>query len=210
MTMRKPKVKEIKIASLVEADDNPNQMSAGQLDQLRAAMGRFGFLQFPLVSPIAGAPGRYMIVDGHHRVAAGRAEGEEALPCAVLDLTEEEQIALRMSMNKLRGELDLAKVAESMRWLGAHGWDPGEVAIGSGFSAEEVVDLLAATQPSTEELLKQAPGAEPAPEEQADGEPVIVEITLPTRADATRVKRALRKLGGGDMGAGIIKLLDNV
>ena len=94
---------------LRDADENPNKMEPEQLSMLAEAIRRKGFLQPILVRRVEG---QYEIIDGHHRTRAAREVGLTEIPCLVAtNCSDEDAAALRIGMNRFRGELDLAGTA---------------------------------------------------------------------------------------------------
>ncbi len=228
---------------LIEQKDNPNKMSAESFDVLVRAMAHVGFLQPLLVRPapddVTSAipqPGKYIIVDGVHRLKASRvvlgmkdsdvphrfvdrlhrvqSDLKLGLPCLVGEhLTESDAELARVGMNRMRGELDLAMVSNGLMDLKVAGLSNAELTI-SGFSRSEIDDLLASVKVPTEaELLAGAPAIEDVMGEKGDKveKPFLLELTFATRGELARAKKALRKAAGGkggDMAQGLLRLAE--
>jgi ParB-like chromosome segregation protein Spo0J len=85
--------------------DNPNRMSKRQLDALRKAIVRFGFI-VPIVTNR-----ELLIADGEQRLQVARDLGMSRVPVVRLDVEDVDRRLLRQVLNKLKGqhvpELDL-------------------------------------------------------------------------------------------------------
>lgn len=157
-------------------------------------------------------PSFHRLVDGVHRVLAARAAGLTEVPAVVVSVGADEAAALQIGMNRLRGELNLAEVAECLRDLHDDGWSSEQLAM-SGFSGEELDALLRANMPTTEDVLGGGLGAPPTKDEDEEPAPERVwklDLEFATRAQLMRVKKALRHAAGKGkpLGEGLLRLLD--
>lgn len=199
------KVSDIAVGLLVEAADNPNSMDAQQLEMLGHAIKKVGFLQPALVRQLPA--GRYEIIDGHHRIKAARELGYTDIPCVVLDNSDDAKaVALRIGMNRLRGELNLAAVARELDKLVEAGWGTDDLGL-TGFNPDEVEDLLESLNLQAEDdVLGQkidGPEADDAPPD-----PFVLEITFADRDTFKRAKAGLKRAAGsGDLSKGLMRLL---
>jgi hypothetical protein len=161
-------------------------------------------LQPPLVRP-SETKGTYVIVDGHHRVAAALGAGHEAMLVVVADMNAEEADLIPVGMGNLRGELDLGLTADVVVAALQDGVDRGAILTLSGFTDEELDALIRATQPETEDPL--TPAMEP--KEERPPNPFLLELTFATRDDLGRVKRALKRAAGkgGTLEDGLLRIL---
>lgn len=209
-----PEHAEVDLAHLHEpTSKNPNVMSSEDFTILTAAIRREGFLQPVLARPrLIERGGSYEIIDGVHRCKAAAAAGLVSVPCIIVDVDDDTAVMLRIAMNKLRGELDLATVARQVEALRAD--HSIEDLLVTGYTEKALKDLLEmAAEDRPEDALAQM-GADPseaAPEEERDPDApaFTLEIALlVTRREFLSIKRKLRKLGGGDMGAGLIHLMN--
>lgn len=200
---------------LLKAADNPNRMEKAQFERLVEAIETMGFLQPILVRPLAGHSGPavgYRVIDGHHRLAAAERLGMTHVPSVVVQSEEDEELVLRIGMNRLRGELDLTGVGKALQDLVSQGWGVEDLSI-TGFSEGEVNDLLASVSQSVSAL--QAAVEVPAQAEyeviEDDVETKVFELklTFRNREELKLVKRVLRRAGGKekDMAAGLLNLL---
>lgn len=93
---------------------NPNKMDDEMLRKEIASIEEFGFVD-PMTVRRVGH--RYQIIDGEHRwIAAGRIN-YGALPCIVLDVTDEVAEQLTIVLNDLRGKPNEEKLAALVRDL---------------------------------------------------------------------------------------------
>lgn len=191
---------------------NPNKMEPDRYVLLVAAIRRFGFLQPVLVRhvPDSNVPEAsfYEIIDGHHRVNAAKEVGLVEVACVdATGKTDEEVQALMVSMNRNRGELDLAIVAAGMVDLTQSGWSIDDLAV-TGFTTQEIEDLLASTKIGTEDILDQ-PIAPPEDDGQDGDDPFVLEISFASKDDMVACRKALKRAAGkgGDLGRGLIKAL---
>lgn len=192
---------------LDEADDNENVMSDETFHLLVEAIDKVGFLQPICVE--ASEHGRFKIVDGAHRTQAARLLGLTSIPCIVRDGSDGRESAIRISMNHLRGQLDLTAVAKTISSLEADGWSMGDLSL-TGFSEDELEHLLASTRAlDTEDLLTGAPEP-PDKEPPLDDKPWVLELRFDNKKQLATAKRGLRKAAGkgGELGAGLLRLLD--
>lgn len=189
---------------------NPNVMPADDYRRLVSAIQRVGFLQPVLVQ--ARANGRFTIVDGHHRVRAAKELGIEQIPCVIVEIDNELSAMLQLSMNKLRGSIDLGAAADIIATLADAGWTTPDLEL-SGYSDEEIDALIRTARASTDDVLENtdvAPPLEaPPPEMPADG-PYSFELKFSSRKDMQRAKRALRKAAGkgNELSVGLLRLID--
>lgn len=133
-----------KAATDLRANDwNPNRVFTPELRLLKRNLLTIGWVQPILVTPTG------LIIDGFHRVSLSLqdadviARWDGMVPCAVLDLPDDEAMALTVRMNRAKG----THVAVHMhhlvaRLLTEHGWTPERVGTAIGATRQEV-DVLA-------------------------------------------------------------------
>lgn len=198
----KLRIERVPIEELIEPDKNPNQMGAEEYRLLVGAVRRVGFLQ-PILARPEGS--KLRIVDGVHRYRAAQETGMKLVPVVVGAFDDDEAMALQIGMNRLRGELDLAKVAESMNELADIGWSRDDLTL-TGFAADEVDALLRSVETETEDEIL-AGTSSPEPEEPVD-KTYLLEIAMPDVKSLRAARRRLKKLGGGDLAKGLLALLE--
>jgi len=104
---------EIPQAELVDVDrlqldgDNPNKMKKNQLEALRSAIKRWGFI-VPVITNRD-----LLVADGEQRLTVARELGMKQVPVIRLDVEDVDRRILRQILNKLKGhhikELDQAE-----------------------------------------------------------------------------------------------------
>lgn len=225
-SLRPPEVVHLPVSSLLELPGNPNEMADAEYAALVAAIRANGFLQPILVCPPQGEgvghgagqvvgqegyypPDAHYVIDGQHRLRAARELSLPAVPCVVVRVTREQAQALRVAMNRLRGELDLTAVGRIFQELSDAGWTGGQLAQ-TGFSVGEVEDLLrAVSQPVDASPLPVDMGT-PDYDAGAPSEPPrkrhVLEVEFETAQQLTRARKALAA-GGSTLGEGLLRLL---
>ena len=83
---------------------NANSMSPELQDKLRAHIKRTGRYPFLVVRPHPDEPGRYQVLDGHHRVAVLRDLGHREARCDVWEVDDREAKLLLATLNRLQGQ----------------------------------------------------------------------------------------------------------
>jgi hypothetical protein len=189
------------------AEENPNVMRPEDFEHLVGTIRRDGFVQPVLVRNLGG--NRVEIIDGSHRKRAAQAAGLTDIPAIVLDVGPEQARALRISMNRLRGELDLTVVAREFQALAEAGWDVGQLAA-TGFSSDEVDALLRAGAGQDRDAEDELPNSFSEPDVRDESAPRwALELEFSSREELNRVKRRLKKLAGkgAPLEAGLLKAL---
>jgi ParB-like chromosome segregation protein Spo0J len=116
------------------AQYNPRRISDEELTALRRSLRRFGF-----VEPIVANRRSCLIVGGHQRLAAARAEGLEQVPVVWVDLDRPGELQLNLALNRIGGEWDEEKLSEI---LGDLSRDNEDLDL-TGFRSDELARLLA-------------------------------------------------------------------
>lgn len=203
----------VALNDIQEPARNPNQMSPADYQSLLATVRSQGFLQPPLLRRIEprspGAP-NWEFIDGVHRGRALRDCGVTSVLSVCTNATEEQAKLLQVSMNKLRGELNLTMVAETVREL-VEGGVTDETLRLIGYSEDDLRTMMEATSTTTDEdILEESTGSflDEAPEEEAKPKPYLLELTFKTAAELRKVKRVLKKAGSGDHAAGLLSLIE--
>lgn len=80
--------------ALTTRRENPRMMSPSELNALRASVDSLGFKSFVLAEEIK--PGRYGLVDGHHRVKVLREKKAPRVPIILLETDDKGMIDLAM------------------------------------------------------------------------------------------------------------------
>jgi hypothetical protein len=148
--LEQPQAAELKAydtAFLVERlnDKNPRWMADDQREALEASLSKFG-----CVEPIIFNVQTQRVVGGHQRILSSSATGIEQLPVREVALGDDEEIALNIFLNKVKGQLDYAKTAAYLQKLSP------EAIAATGFSLTEsntlIQSFLVDTSASEEEI----------------------------------------------------------
>ncbi len=119
---------------------NANVMSDELREKLRAHIKRTGRYPFLVVRPHPEEPGKYQVLDGHHRVAVLRELGHTEARCDVWDVDDREAKLLLATLNRLEGQDIPIRRAELIHAL------LGEMSIG------DLAGLLPETDKQIEDL----------------------------------------------------------
>lgn len=131
---------EVSVEAIRENDWNPNEVDSAMFQQLVENIRRAGFNQPLVVRPYDGdeEPFEYEVVDGAHRFRAAKQVGMVKVPVIVRPFTTAEAKTQTVAMNKLRGEMDPARVAQLIREVESDGIDLAELARFTGYSHDEL------------------------------------------------------------------------
>ncbi len=94
----------IPLDHLVPHPLNANSMSEELQEKLKAHIKRTGRYPFLVVRPHPEEPGKYQVLDGHHRVAVLRDLGHSEARCDVWDVDDREAKLLLATLNRLQGQ----------------------------------------------------------------------------------------------------------
>src|SRR5881397_1963689 len=83
---------------------NSNVMPEDLREKLRAHIRRTGRYPFLVVRPHPEEPGRFQVLDGHHRVEILRELGHADARCDVWDVNDREAKLLLATLNRLQGQ----------------------------------------------------------------------------------------------------------
>ena len=175
-------------------ENNPNKMEPERYAALVEFMRNNGFLQ-----PILALPqkdGTHEIADGHHRFWSATDIGLPSVDAVILDEEQARSELIGLGMNRLRGDMDLTIAADIIRRTKEDAdWSDEQLAMFSGFTADEITALLKDTEPQTDDnIIEEAAGAGAA--DDTGGKTFVLEIVLSTKENLRLVKRRLMKASG--------------
>jgi len=188
---------------------NPNKMDPERFSALVTAIKEEGFLQ-PILVTIS-PEGVMRIEDGHHRWwAALQLKLPQVSVVVKTSIDAGRATLLGIGMNRLRGELDLSTTIDVIREVQEMIGDLPMVEISTltGFTSDELEMLLEETTGSA--ILEDGAAAldEVREEVEVDKQKTYtLELTFTDREVFKRVKRRLKKLGGGDLSHGVVVAL---
>jgi ParB/RepB/Spo0J family partition protein len=102
-TVTSGEVRALTIDSLTEHPDNPNVMSASAFGKLVRNIENTGLYEPVVVRPSPNTPGKFQIINGHHRVRALRKLNSATVNAVVWDIDDEQTDILLMTLNRLGG-----------------------------------------------------------------------------------------------------------
>ncbi len=203
------KVKQVSVASVEDAPNvNPNRMDHEEYVILLAQIKRFGFSLQPPVLRDHG-DGKLVIIDGHHRMKACREVGLTQTMAVVLDLGEHlDDRILQISMNKLRGRLDLSEVGVLADALLKDGVAIDDVLL-SGFNQPDLTELIEALSGGEDDM----PGLDDVRSlenvlDDRQPKPFMLEVVFSDRDNYKACRRALKRASPtGELADGLINVL---
>ena len=134
---RKPTLTTIAIDKLHPHPDNPRKV-LGDIDELAESIKASGILQNLTVVPMNDDWTEFTVIIGHRRLAAAKQAGLTELPCAVVEMTEKEQLSTMLTENMQRSDLTVYEEAKGCQLLLDLGDTVAEVAEKTGFSESKI------------------------------------------------------------------------
>jgi len=117
-TKIKIKIVEIPLKDLFPAEYNPRKLTRQVIDDVKTSIIEFGFADPVVVNKRRWDNDKLVIVGGHKRwiaVKEMRDEGiwkRDTIPCVIRRLSETEEKALNIALNKIQDEFDLKLLAQ--------------------------------------------------------------------------------------------------
>ncbi len=135
----------IKIEKLFPHPQNPRK-NIGDVEELANSIKESGIFQnLTVVEGGAGVPAGdsgYTVIIGHRRLAASKLAGLTELPCAIVKMTEKEQIATMLLENMQRSDLTLIEQAQGFQMMLDLGDTHEEIAQKTGFAVSTIKKRL--------------------------------------------------------------------
>ena len=201
------KVKQISVATVEDRDDNPNRMDHDEYVILLEQIRRFGYSLEPVLLR-EHSDGRLVIIDGHHRMRAIREAGLVKTHAVVLDEGEHlDDRILQISMNKLRGRLDLTGVGQLADALLQDGVSLDDVLL-SGYKQPDLADLIdSLTDTGSAPSLDDVRNLDLDLDEKKP-KPFILEIEFASRDDMKACRKLLKRASPtGELAEGLLSAL---
>ena len=117
--------------------DNPRK-KLGYLDELADSIKAKGIMQNLTVVPKKDVRGEYTIIIGHRRHAAAKKARLYEVPCVVVDMDEQEQIATMLLENIQRSDLTAYEQAKGFQMMMDFGDSVSQIVEKTGFSESTV------------------------------------------------------------------------
>ncbi|MBR5826280.1 MAG: ParB/RepB/Spo0J family partition protein [Clostridia bacterium] len=153
-------IKMIDIEHIYPHPDNPRK-DVGDVSELAESIKSQGIMQnltvVPFVSkfnPGIKREGDYTVIIGHRRLAAAKKAGLREVPCAIVEMSEKEQIATMLSENMQRVDLSVSEEVQGIQMLLDLGDSVNDITKLTGFSESKVRQRMKLGKLSAEELGK--------------------------------------------------------
>lgn len=134
---RKPTLTTIAIDKLHPHPQNPRKV-IGDVTELAESIKANGILQNLTVVPMNDDWTEFTVIIGHRRLAAAKQAGLTELPCAVVEMTEKEQLSTMLTENMQRSDLTVYEEAKGCQLLLDLGDTVAEIAEKTGFSESKI------------------------------------------------------------------------
>ena len=144
------------VGKLYPHPDNPRK-ALGDLKELSESIKAKGVMQNLTVVPKVGSYGDFTIIIGHRRHAAAKMAGVKELPCVIVEMSEQEQIATMLLENIQRSDLTAFEQAKGFQMMMDFGDSVAEITKKTGFSDSTVRRRLKMAE-LDEEVLKKVSG----------------------------------------------------
>ncbi|MBQ7505328.1 MAG: ParB/RepB/Spo0J family partition protein [Ruminococcus sp.] len=149
--------KNIEISKLQPHPQNPRK-NVGDISELAASIKKNGVFQNLTVVP--NGDDTYTIIIGHRRHAAAQEAGLTELPCAVVEMTDKEQLSTMLLENMQREDLTVLEQAEGFQMMIDLGESVKSISEQTGFSQSTVrhrVELLKLDRDTLEKQGREIP-----------------------------------------------------
>ncbi|MEK5068091.1 site-specific DNA-methyltransferase [Sporosarcina sp. FSL K6-1508] len=189
-------IKKMKLSDLKPAPYNPRvdlQPGDPEYEQLKRSVLEFGLVETIVFNQRTG-----YVVGGHQRLKVLEELGYEELDVSVVDLSDDQEKALNVALNKISGDWDVLKLKDLLDELGDSGYDVALTGFESG-ELEEMLDSL----PQDTELN------DPVEEDNFDVEQALEDIKEPEtkHGDVWKLGRHLLVCGDATKISDIDKLM---
>lgn len=134
---KKSKLQMIPTDKLHPHPDNPRKV-IGDVSELAESIKANGILQNLTVVPNNDNWDDFTVIIGHRRLAAAKQAGLTELPCAVVEMTEKEQLSTMLTENMQRSDLTVYEQAKGFQMLIDLGDSVAEVVEKTGFKESTV------------------------------------------------------------------------
>lgn len=134
---RKSKLQMIAVDKLHPHPQNPRKV-IGDVSELAESIKTNGILQNLTVVPNNDNWDDFTVIIGHRRLAAAKQAGLTELPCAVVEMSEKEQLSTMLTENMQRSDLTVYEEAKGCQLLLDLGDTVAEIAEKTGFSESKI------------------------------------------------------------------------
>lgn len=133
--MKNTNLVEIPLISISPHPQNPRK-DLGDLTELAESIRTTGILQNLTV--VRNEDYTYTVIIGHRRLAAAKLAGLETVPCAVVEMSEDDQLATMLAENMQRSDLTVYEQAEGIQLLLDRSFSISDIAEKTGFSESTI------------------------------------------------------------------------
>lgn len=133
--MKNTNLVEIPLTSISPHPQNPRK-DLGDLTELAESIRTTGILQNLTV--VRNEDYTYTVIIGHRRLAAAKLAGLETVPCAVVEMSEDDQLATMLAENMQRSDLTVYEQAEGIQLLLDRSFSISDIAEKTGFSESTI------------------------------------------------------------------------
>ncbi len=130
-------IENISISKLYPHPDNPRK-DLGDLTELAESIKTNGILQNLTAVVRPGEEDAYTVIIGHRRLAAAQLAGLAEVPCAITEMSEQEQVATMLLENIQRADLTVYEQAQGFQMMMNLGDSVKGIAQRTGFSETTV------------------------------------------------------------------------
>lgn len=203
----------VELGRLEQRRDNPRAMGKAEYETLKRSMERFGFKSFVVAEELA--PGRYGVIDGHHRWRAAQEMGKARVPIVLLEPgTDKSWADLAMLTFNVTGDPLEDKFVDLLAEL-THALGADTTAAFTALDASFLENFTVSLDDALEAAAKAAadtpvPGAEPAPGGPGaggwQGKPVSVEFPRTQEAQEL-LEQVVQLTGETVVGLAVLRVL---
>lgn len=129
------KIVDLELDKLVPHPNNPRK-DLGDLTELADSIKKNGIMQNLTV--VDNGKGEYTVIIGHRRCAAAKLASVETVPCAIVEMSEKEQLATMLAENMQRADLTVIEQAEGIQLMIDLGESVADIAEQTGLSESTV------------------------------------------------------------------------
>lgn len=126
---------DLPVDRLMPHPNNPRK-DLGDLTELADSIKKNGIMQNLTV--VESGNNEYTVIIGHRRCAAAKCAGIETVPCAIVEMSEKEQLATMLCENMQRTDLTIVEQAEGIQLMLDLGESVADVAEQTGLSESTV------------------------------------------------------------------------
>jgi ParB-like chromosome segregation protein Spo0J len=200
---------DLSLVNDTEDSENPNMMPDEDFRGLVESISKLDFAQAITISEVGD--GRYRLIDGQHRKRASLIAKRQTLPALVYPAIPEENFrALRLALNRWRGEARASAVHADIRFLHEAGFEREYLFAAGGLSSEDLDAVLgiATELPASAAGLDDIPDPETlgtAPAPLATGSPSF-EVPCSSPASYQEMMNLLKRAARGAKAKGKFRI----